>query len=93
MTRLWEYQNIIALPKEFLISNSRFLIENFLNQLLCYTDIKVKLPFAARNCGNFEPNKLRRARWSCNSFFTSVWFLKQEQNILKAICWELYFKR
>ena len=46
MTHLWEYYCTITLAKEF-VNNSIFLIQNLLNQLLCYTDKKDSCLFVA----------------------------------------------
>ena len=47
---------ITKIVNELLVGNSRFLIQDLLNQLLCYENIKESCLFVTETVGALDPN-------------------------------------
>ena len=56
-----EHHYITKKTREFLIVNSRFLIQNFLNQLLWYTDIKESYFLVTQISETLDLNSLEKS--------------------------------
>ena len=79
--------------RELLIGNLRFLIQNLLNRLFWYTDIKDSCLFVAETVENLDLSILGKTEGLATVFPCLDTFENQERKSLKVACRELYFRR